>query len=275
MCHDFSEESLWFLTNHETQHAQQWKMHGVALNRKAPLLRDYIVIFTKENSLRQIDMSRSINKRHLVRFFRVYLSMLDKLKAQFIYARDTAIKIVALDIFPVLYMRGKYFTCLPHEPIINYCYLPLLLPPYNSSLNFISGIRQCALPDYLVKRDFGFDVLFQPLNNLTFSVSDRMIEFEGYFDTSLEILFSSLPVSSKFADFFVSSLKRMMFGDAVADQLPIFLDFYILAASALGLGFSMVSKKADISILSDLFHVLHAVHFLHEKYQKKIHFMSF
>jgi len=130
MCHDFVTDSLWVLYE-----------HGAKLRSSGTIFRDHIIMYA--DSIEAVEENRLFRKKEL-RYMRSLLLYLDKIKAQFTYAREALIAIWRLRL-PVFVHdeTGTYHRVQLVPPFLNYCYLPLAIPP--DRYDPLGETKLCAL----------------------------------------------------------------------------------------------------------------------------------
>lgn len=132
MCHDFVTDSLWVLYD-----------MGARFAPEDAIFRDHIIFYAE--SFEEIDYKNSGEaKRDVLRYFRVFELHLSRVKEQFTYVRDMLVVAWKMGIPPVLYSDRKYIRVNIMEPFLNYCYLPLAIPP--AKMNLLADTKLCALP---------------------------------------------------------------------------------------------------------------------------------
>merc|ERR1719217_201049 len=83
-------------------------------------------------------------KRDVLRYFRVFELHLKRVKEQFTYVREMLIVAWKMGISPVIYSNKRYMRVNIVEPFLNYCYLPLAIPP--KRMDLFNDPKLCALP---------------------------------------------------------------------------------------------------------------------------------
>lgn len=133
MCHDFVTDSLWVLYE-----------NGAKLEEQTKLFRDHIIMYANElENWGPLNDSRDGRKREL-RYLRGLHLYLQKIKQQFTYAREALVNLWRLDL-PVFVHdeEGNYHRARLVPPFLNYCYLPLAIPP--AVYDPLTPTKLCAL----------------------------------------------------------------------------------------------------------------------------------
>jgi len=118
MCHDFVTDSLWALYN-----------EGVKLKAEDTIFRDHIIMYASHTT-RAEDMVQTMRgRRRWLRYLRALGLYLEEIKEQFTHARNALLVGFKLGI-PV-FLHGQHEDHQVHlvPPFLNYCYLPLAIPP--------------------------------------------------------------------------------------------------------------------------------------------------
>jgi len=131
MCHDFVTDSLWVLYE-----------NGAKLKSSGTIFRDHIIMYA-DSVENNYELTWDGRKRNL-RYMRSLLLYLDKIKQQFTYAREALIAIWRLRL-PVFVHddMGNYHRVRLVPPFLNYCYLPLAIPPMH--YDPLGETKLCAL----------------------------------------------------------------------------------------------------------------------------------
>uniref|UniRef100_A0A7S1SAM1 Uncharacterized protein n=1 Tax=Alexandrium catenella TaxID=2925 RepID=A0A7S1SAM1_ALECA len=132
MCHDFVTDSLWVLYR-----------AGAVFNVQDIIFRDHIIMYAKavDNSSENVGSRRSVRQR--LRHLRLLNIYVEEIKQQFTAARTALIAGWRLGLHMFLHdQRGDYRVELV-PPFLNYCYLPLAIPPQVH--NPLGSMKLCAL----------------------------------------------------------------------------------------------------------------------------------
>lgn len=133
MCHDLVSESLWVLYH-----------MGAVYAPKDDIFRDHIIYYAE--SFEEVDYDQLHVKREVLRYFRVFEQNIMKIKKQFTYVREMLIQAYTMGISPFVYRDEKYIRVHMVAPFLNYCYLPLAIPPKH--MDILNDPKLCALPMY-------------------------------------------------------------------------------------------------------------------------------
>eukprot|EP00747_Dinoflagellata_sp_TGD_P197501 gnl/TRDRNA2_/TRDRNA2_68932_c0_seq1.p1 gnl/TRDRNA2_/TRDRNA2_68932_c0~~gnl/TRDRNA2_/TRDRNA2_68932_c0_seq1.p1 ORF type:complete len:430 (+),score=90.01 gnl/TRDRNA2_/TRDRNA2_68932_c0_seq1:142-1290(+) len=131
MCHDFVTDSLWELYN-----------AGMAMEAEDHIFRDHIIMYAKE--IEPVSLGFGHFGRQRLRYFRTLHLFVESVKVQFTYARDAIISNWKMGIPVVLRSRNQEYRVWPTAPFLNYCYLPLAIPP--KVADPLGDQKLCALP---------------------------------------------------------------------------------------------------------------------------------
>lgn len=197
MCHDFVNASLWWM----------YQEGGVSFKPERPIFRDHIVLFARggledvvhhehatEDSKGK-DSKKGLSsgadgeleaaqgpgwlaawrsRRKVQRFFGFAGVSLGRHIASFANLRGliAAAKVAQVDTY--VYHRERYKRVVLESPFINYCYLPLKIPPAEADI--FGKVKRCALP-----LEFNASN-----NNVTLNSMERLLGFEAWADENLE-----------------------------------------------------------------------------------------
>merc|ERR1719161_2820935 len=100
---------------------------GAVFKVKQYIFRDHIIFYS--DGFEYVDYDDFFVKRGLLRYFRAFQIHLSKIKQQFTYAREMIIIAWKMGISPYTYAEKRYIRINVVEPFLNYCYLPLAIPP--------------------------------------------------------------------------------------------------------------------------------------------------
>merc|ERR1719158_2477857 len=129
LCHDFTTDALWVL------HDQ-----GVHLQTKEHIYRDHIIVYAA--GVKRIDESGRY-RRQWLRYLRALWLWIEEIKAEFTHGRRALISIWKLGMPGYLHTEHADYQVDLLPPFLNYCYLPLAIPPATPNL-FVSQ-KLCAL----------------------------------------------------------------------------------------------------------------------------------
>lgn len=132
MCHDFVTDSLWFFYD-----------KGVKLRPKQPIFRDHIIMYAESIEEIKPEEKTMRNKREFLRYFRLLHVFYSRIAAQFTHGREALVITWKLGL-PVYHRnKGKDYRVKIAPPFLNYCYLPLAIPP--KIHNLMDPNKLCAL----------------------------------------------------------------------------------------------------------------------------------
>eukprot|EP00927_Polykrikos_kofoidii_P012354 TRINITY_DN15326_c0_g1_i3.p1 TRINITY_DN15326_c0_g1~~TRINITY_DN15326_c0_g1_i3.p1 ORF type:complete len:469 (+),score=37.74 TRINITY_DN15326_c0_g1_i3:75-1409(+) len=133
MCHDFVTDALWVLYN-----------LGASLDPNVNVFRDHIIMYGEiMESIADISSSADARKREL-RYLRGLDMFMEDMRQEFTHARTALLSLWRLRV-PV-FLRDEqdvYHRVKLLPPFLNYCYLPLAIPP--KVHNLFDDDKLCAL----------------------------------------------------------------------------------------------------------------------------------
>jgi len=118
MCHDFVTDALWILYN-----------NGAKLKAEKPIFRDHIILYAR-HMIKADDFAKTRRGlRTWLRYLRSVFLYIDEIKKQFTSARHALIANWKMGIPVFLHDMDHDYELHLMPPFINYCYLPLAIPP--------------------------------------------------------------------------------------------------------------------------------------------------
>ena len=129
MCHDLFYNAL-----------NELHRVGFAPNPSDWILRDHIFVFAKSYEL--VDETDWRTRREIARFYRFFLMFMDSINDNFVSIREMLASAEAVNTTAFLYWNRSYYRVELVNPWVNYCYLPVKMPPEKSS--FWKDEHQCA-----------------------------------------------------------------------------------------------------------------------------------
>jgi hypothetical protein len=132
MCHDFVTDSLWELYS-----------RGVGLKPEAPIFRDHIILYAQAVHSVEPDETPMRFRREFLRYMRVLEMFRAKIAEQFTYGREALIVNWKMGLPIFMRSNGSDVRVDISPPFLNYCYLPLGIPPHVH--NPLKGTKLCAL----------------------------------------------------------------------------------------------------------------------------------
>eukprot|EP00435_Cladocopium_sp_Y103_P014800 s1318_g3.t1 len=115
MCHDFVTDGLRFLYD-----------HGAMLRAEEHVFRDHIIMYATAVELVNSSFQ---SMRRWQRYLRQLELSLERIKKQFTFAREALIWNWRLHLPSFLHSEQQNYQISLAPPFLNYCYLPLALPP--------------------------------------------------------------------------------------------------------------------------------------------------
>ena len=135
MCHDLVSDSLWFL----------YEAFGVTFKPDAPVYRDHIMLFSE--AYREVDISIPEERDEVISYFKLFYEFLPLIEKEFTNIRGMLVNSEAGGLEPFLYIGEKYYKVKLRDPFVNYCYMPMPMPPVKP--NFFEDPSFCALENKL------------------------------------------------------------------------------------------------------------------------------
>jgi hypothetical protein len=132
MCHDFVTDSLWVLYE-----------NGVQLGAEEPILRDHIIMYAEEATNMGKLPSSGRKVRQWLRYLRLLALYLEEIKQEFTAGRAALIINWRLGLPVFLHDASGEYEAKLVPPFLNYCYLPLALPP--EVHDPMGAMKLCAL----------------------------------------------------------------------------------------------------------------------------------
>ncbi|CAK9057178.1 unnamed protein product [Durusdinium trenchii] len=129
MCHDFVTEGLWFLY-----------AKGAELHPEEHVFRDHIILYAHAARLPKASWS---TMRQWQRYLRQLDLSMARIKKQFTFAREALLWNWRLQLPTFLHTENQSFQIDLAPPFLNYCYLPLAIPP--EVHNPFGETKLCAL----------------------------------------------------------------------------------------------------------------------------------
>jgi len=130
MCHDFVTDSLWFFYE-----------AGATLKADDLIFRDHIIMYA--DTVKKAGPFIGHTKRRFGRYWRAVGLFLDGIKSQFTFARTALLIGWKLGIPVFLHDEWQDYEIQLAPPFLNYCYLPLAIPP--QMYNPFAATKLCAL----------------------------------------------------------------------------------------------------------------------------------
>ncbi|CAK0832461.1 unnamed protein product, partial [Prorocentrum cordatum] len=132
MCHDFVTDSLWMLYE-----------KGVTLGAQEPILRDHIIMYAEEATAIGTLPDSGRKVRQWLRYLRCLQLFLEEIKQQFTAAREALMVNWRLGLSVFLHDASSDYEVKLVPPFLNYCYLPLAMPP--EVHDPMGAMKLCAL----------------------------------------------------------------------------------------------------------------------------------
>ncbi|CAJ1392626.1 unnamed protein product [Effrenium voratum] len=115
MCHDFVTDGLWFLYE-----------NGAHLQPESHVFRDHIIMYAWK-AQKQEQSPQML--RRWQRYLRQLELSLARIKKQFTFAREALLWNWRLQVHSFLHTEHATYSLSLAPPFLNYCYLPLAIPP--------------------------------------------------------------------------------------------------------------------------------------------------
>jgi len=132
MCHDFVTNGLWAL---------YWA--GAMLRAEDDIFRDHILMYASSFEIATDHLATAQGRREHLRFFRLLFLYLEEIKVQFTFGRDALITAWKLGLEAYVSKNRTDYRVQLASPFLNYCYLPLAIPPRRH--NPLGASKLCAL----------------------------------------------------------------------------------------------------------------------------------
>ena len=131
MCHDLVGDSLWYF----------YDDMGVTFKPEKPVYRDHIILFGSK--FKEVDISDPVQLTAVTNYFKMYYEFLPLIEKEFTNIRGMLVNSEAGGLEPFLYIGQKYYRVTMADPFVNYCYMPMPMPPRRP--NFFEDPSFCAL----------------------------------------------------------------------------------------------------------------------------------
>mmetsp|Transcript_23223 Transcript_23223/g.54372 ORF Transcript_23223/g.54372 Transcript_23223/m.54372 type:complete len:184 (+) Transcript_23223:135-686(+) len=132
MCHDFVTDALWVLYR-----------GGARLKAEDVIFRDHIIMYATAVDIASTLLQTRRGTRMRLRYLRLLALYLEDIKQQFTAARNVMVAAFRLGIPIFLHNEFKDYRVHLVPPFLNYCYLPLAIPP--DVHNPLGSMKLCAL----------------------------------------------------------------------------------------------------------------------------------
>ncbi|CAE8626747.1 unnamed protein product [Polarella glacialis] len=134
MCHDFVTDALWVLHN-----------NGVQLSAEKAVFRDHIILYaTSADEVSHSGFAEQLrSSRKWLRYLRQLTFSVELIRKQFTHAREAFIYNWRLGLNVFLHTEHRDYRLKLTPPFLNYCYLPLAIPP--KVHDPLGDIKLCAL----------------------------------------------------------------------------------------------------------------------------------
>lgn len=132
MCHDFVTDALWV-----------FHRHGVVFKPETQVFRDHIIMYAKSASNASDLVDSYIGRRKWLRYLRQLYLSLAKIRKEFTHAREALVWTWRLGLPTFLHAGNSDYHLELMPPFLNYCYLPLAMPPVVH--NPLGDLKLCAL----------------------------------------------------------------------------------------------------------------------------------
>lgn len=131
MCHDFVTDALWFFYDRK-----------VRMRPETAIFRDHIIMYA--DSIEEVgDNKTARHRREFLRYFRLLRVFYTRIASQFTYGREALIVTWKLGLPVYFRTKGIDYRIKVQPPFLNYCYLPLAIPPKRH--NLAEPNKLCAL----------------------------------------------------------------------------------------------------------------------------------
>ena len=113
--------------------------NGAQLEPEKPLYRDHVVLYVDDYTIEDLDEDR----HRIVSFYQLYHRFLPIIKKKFTAIRSMLFNSDAAAVRPYFYINKTYYRVHLARPYINYCYMPLRMPPERTDI--FTSDKFCAL----------------------------------------------------------------------------------------------------------------------------------
>ena len=188
ICHDFVTDSLWVL--HDTGEAE--------FAPETHIFRDHIILFAEPNSIQKItkpDPNDLSLWGPIVRYYEEIEKHMGIINIEFTFARIFYAEMFKRNVSTYMYdgnLETAYHSFKLAEPFLNYCYMPLFMPPERS--NIFESPKHCALPFGVEDHDALQLTLPLRYHMLVFDLSTKGFAFVFVFSLSV-LVFLALPLA--------------------------------------------------------------------------------
>jgi len=138
MCHDLVSSGLWFLYENK-----------VPLKPEKPIYRDHIILFAKDHEA--VDHKDPEIRKGILSYFRLFTSWLPLIAKEFTSIRGMLVHANAGKFYPYLFINHVYYKVDMTEPFVNYCYMPIPMPPEKA--NAFTSQKYCGLEQSLSEKN--------------------------------------------------------------------------------------------------------------------------
>lgn len=118
MCHDFTTDAM----------RKMWEL-GVKIVPEDLVFRDHIMLYARKVEHLPNLMSTGSSRRAYMRYWRMLEIFREQIMDQFTYGRDALLVNWKLGLPMYLTTRHQDYKIWLSPPLLNYCYLPLAIPP--------------------------------------------------------------------------------------------------------------------------------------------------
>jgi len=137
MCHDLVSAGLWFLYEEK-----------VPLHPEKPIYRDHIILFAKDyEAISEEKYKEPAIRKEIISYFRLFTSWLPLIAKEFTSIRGMLVHANAGKFYPFLYINHVYYKVDIQPPFVNYCYMPIPMPP--AKANAFTSQKYCGLEQSL------------------------------------------------------------------------------------------------------------------------------
>lgn len=178
MCHDLFYHAL-------------YELHEIGFQPKPRdwILRDHVFVFAKNyEKVKELDWR---TRREITRFYWFYIMFMSVINDNFANVRDMFASSQLEDVPAFFYFNKTYYRMELVNPWINYCYLPVNMPPDRATL--VKDEHRCALTEIVPKEEVRSSLSL--LSAMVYRI-DTMLDNEVLL-ASVVALFTHLLVTSR------------------------------------------------------------------------------
>ena len=114
---------------------------GLEFAPEDDLFRDHIILFG--SSYEKVDHTKPDVYAEIVKYFKLFETFMPVINKEFTSIRSLLVNADSHSFYPFLYINHEYLRVTLTPPYVNYCYMPIPMPP--AQADFHSTPSFCAL----------------------------------------------------------------------------------------------------------------------------------